>query len=131
VHRLEYLEDGRRFEPGAGNEVGIAGLAAALDLIAAIGPEVIQARIDVLTRLLTRILVAHGWDVFSPGAGHPIAGIVAGRPPMLTPRDAVKRLAERRVVCSSRQGAVRLSPHFYATRGELEAFDRILEKIGI
>ena len=131
LHRLEHLTDGRRFEPGAGNEVGIAGLAAALDLLSSVGPETIQARVEMLVRLLTRILLAHGWDVFSPGSGQPVAGIVAARPKNLTPKQAVKRLHERRVICSVRQGCVRFSPHFYATRGEMEALDRILEKTGL
>ena len=67
---------------------GIAGLAAALDLIAAVGQDNIQARVEMLTRLLTRILIGHGWDVFSPGSSHPIAGIVAARHPSVSPDDA-------------------------------------------
>jgi selenocysteine lyase/cysteine desulfurase len=131
LHHLEHHEDGRRFEPGAVNDVGIAGLGAALDLLVNIGQDNIQERVEMLSRLLTRILLAHGWDVFSPGSGHPIAGIVAARHPSVSPREAVKRLGERRVVCSVRQGSVRFSPHFYATRGELEALDTILEKVGL
>ncbi len=131
LHRLEHLTDGRRFEPGAGNEIGVAGLAAALDLLSAAGADTVQSRVETLTRLLTRMLIAHGWDVFSPGAAHPIAGIVAGRPAAVSPAETVRRLGERRVVCSSRQGSVRFSPHFYTTRGELEALDRILEKVGL
>ena len=131
LHRLEHVADGRRFEPGAGNEIGIAGLAAALDLLSAVGADTIQSRVETLTRLLTRMLIAHGWDVFSPGAAHPIAGIVAGRPATVSPSETVRRLGERRVVCSTRQGYVRFSPHFYTTRGELEALDRILEKVGL
>ncbi len=131
LRTLEWLEDGRRFEPGAANEVGIAGLAAALDLVSEVDREVIQARVENLARLLTRILLAHGWDVLSPGSGHPIAGIVAARHPNIPAREARRRLAERRVVCSARQGYLRLSPHFYITKGELEAFDRILEKAGM
>jgi cysteine desulfurase/selenocysteine lyase len=131
LERAEFLEDGRRFEPGATNEVGMAGLAAALDLITTIGREPIQARVEMLARLLTRVLLAHGWDVFSPGSGHPIAGIVAARHPNIAPREAARRLGERRVVVSVRQGYVRFSPHFYTTKGELEAFDRILEKTGL
>jgi selenocysteine lyase/cysteine desulfurase len=49
----------------------------------------------------------------------------------VAPSEAVRRLRDRHVVCSSRQGAVRFSPHFYTTRGELEALDRILEKLGL
>ena len=131
LHDLDLLDSGRRFEPGATNAVGIAGLGAALDLLTNVGRTDIQARVEMLARLLTRILLAHGWDVFSPGSGQPIAGIVAARPPGVAPQEAVERLAARKVVCSVRQGTVRLSPHFYTTKGELEAFDRILEKVGI
>jgi selenocysteine lyase/cysteine desulfurase len=128
---LELRTDGRRFEPGATNDIGVAGLAAALDLLTAVDRENIQTRVEVLSRLLTRILLAHGWDVFSPGSGHPIAGIVAARHPGVSPEEAARRLAERSVVVSVRQGYVRFSPHFYTTRGELEALDRILEKVGL
>jgi cysteine desulfurase/selenocysteine lyase len=131
LHRLELHEDGRRFEPGASNGVGVAGLAAGLDLVAAVDRENIQTRVETLARLLTRVLLAHGWDVFSPGSGHPIAGIVSARYPSVAPEDARRRLLDRRVAVSVRQGYVRFSPHFYTTRGEIEAFDRILEKIGL
>ena len=131
LHELEVLENGRRFEPGANNTVGTAGLGAALDLLNSVGHEQVQARVEVLSRLLTRILIAHGWDVFSPGSGQPIAGIVAARHPNVAPNEAADRLAQRKVVCSVRQGSVRLSPHFYTTRGELEALDTILEKVGL
>ncbi|NOZ79323.1 MAG: aminotransferase class V-fold PLP-dependent enzyme [Acidobacteria bacterium] len=131
LHALSFLQDGRRFEPGSNNGVGLAGLAAALDLLSQIGADVIAARIEMLSRLLTRILIAHGWELYSPGSGHPIAGIVAGRPPQVAPRSAVARLRERHVICSVRQGYVRLSPHFYVTKGEMAALDRILEKTGL
>lgn len=131
LHDLEFLESGRRFEPGAANTAGIAGLGAALDLLTSVGPDNIQARVELLARLLTRVLLAHGWDVFSPGSGQPIAGIVAARHPGVPPEEAVERLAQRKVVCSARQGSVRISPHFYTTKGEIEAFDRILEKVGL
>lgn len=127
----DLYEDGRRFEPGAFNDVGLAGLAAALDMLQTIGQGVIQSRVEMLSRLLTRVLLAHGWDVYSPGSGQPIAGIVAARHPNVAPSEARRRLLERRVVCSVRQGMVRFSPHFYMTRGELEALDRILEKVGL
>ena len=131
LDRLDYISDGRRFEPGAANDIGVAGLAAGLDIISSVGIEEIHARVEMLTRTITRILIAHGWDVLSPGAGHPIAGIVAARQPNVASREAARRLRERRVVCAVRQGYLRLSPHFYITRGELEALDRILEKTGL
>jgi selenocysteine lyase/cysteine desulfurase len=131
LHDLELLESGRRFEAGATNTVGIAGLGAALDLVNSVGHDNIQTRVELLSRLLTRILLAHGWDVFSPGSGQPIAGIIAARHPGVAPDEARSRLSQRKVVCSVRQGTVRFSPHFYTTKGELEAFDAILEKVGL
>lgn len=131
LHELELLDNGRRFEPGATNTAGIAGLGAALDLLTSVGLDQVQARVEMLSRLLTRILLGHGWDVFSPGSGQPIAGIVAARPRGVAPGEAANRLRQRKVVCSVRQGYVRFSPHFYTTRGELEALDTILEKIGL
>jgi selenocysteine lyase/cysteine desulfurase len=131
LDQLEVRDDGRKLEAGARNDIGIAGMAAALDMMCSIGRDQIQGRIEMLARQLTRILLAHGWDVYSPGSGQPIAGIVAARHPNVTPVEVRRRLLERRVICSVRQGYVRFSPHFYVTKGELEALDKILEKIGL
>jgi len=131
LRELRFLEDGRRFEAGSLNRIGMAGLAAALDLIFEAGPELIRSRVEMLHRLLARVLISHGWSVVSPGPGHPVAGIVAARRPGLPAHDAVKRLRERRVICSARQGNLRFSPHFYTTRGEIQAFEKILGKAGL
>lgn len=128
LHQVEYHEDGRRFEPGATNSVGLAGLAAALDLLTTVGPDAIHGRIESLNRALTRVLLAHGWDVRSPGSGHPVAGIVAGIPSEGDVREIRRALRDRHVICSVRQGLVRFSPHFYISGAELEALDRILTK---
>lgn len=124
----DYHDDGRRFEPGTANSVGLAGLSAALDLLTTVGQEVLSGRVESLNRALTRILLAHGWDLRSPGSGHPIAGIVAGLPPNGDAHEARRALEERHVICSVRQGLVRFSPHFYVSGAELEALDRILTK---
>ncbi len=131
LQELTFHLDGRRFEPGTADGAAVAGLAAALDLLTQVGTDVVQTRVEMLIRQLMRILIAHGWELFSPGPGHPVAGIVAARHPRVEPTEAVRRLAERHIVCSVREGFVRFSPHFYTTRGELEALDRILEKIGL
>lgn len=128
LEQPEYREDGRKFEPGATNSVGLAGLSAALDLLTTVGPEAIHGRVESLNRALTRILLAHGWDLRSPGSGHPVAGIVAGKPPGCEADEARLALRERHVICSARQGMVRFSPHFYTSGAELEALDRILTK---
>ncbi|MEN8164939.1 MAG: aminotransferase class V-fold PLP-dependent enzyme [Acidobacteriota bacterium] len=128
LEKPDYREDGRKFEPGATNSVGLAGMSAALDLLTTVGPETVLARVESLNRALTRILLAHGWDLRSPGSGHPVAGIVSGRPPGGDADEARRALEERHVICSVRQDLVRFSPHFYTSGAELEALDRILTK---
>ena len=131
LDQLEFHRDGRRFEAGARNVAGQAGLAAALDLLTTVGQDVIQQRVEQLNRSLTRLLVRRRWRVRSPGSGHQVAGIVAGRPPSGDADSARKALGDRHVVCSSRQGFVRFSPHFYVTSNELAALERIFDKCGL
>jgi len=129
LHDLEFREDGRKFEPGATPNVLVAGLAAALDLLLEAGIADVHARVVSHARTLTQLLLKAGWRVGSPGSGHPIAGIVAGRHPLLPVEDVARRLRERHIEVTARQGWVRFSPHFYATAGELEALGVILGKL--
>ncbi|MGD1147419.1 MAG: aminotransferase class V-fold PLP-dependent enzyme [Thermoanaerobaculaceae bacterium] len=129
LHDLEFHADGRRFEPGATPNVLVAGLAAALDLLLEVGVGEIHTRVVGHARTLTQVLLKAGWRVGSPGSGHPIAGIVAARHPLLPSDDVARRLRERHIEVTARQGWVRFSPHFYATAGELEALGVILGKL--
>jgi cysteine desulfurase/selenocysteine lyase len=129
LHELVYHEDGRRFEPGAMPNVLVAGLAAALDLLLEAGPDEVCDRIVLHARAITQFLLKAGWHVGSPGSAHPIAGIVAGRHPFLPAEEIARRLRERHIEVTARQGWVRFSPHFYATSGELDAFAVILGKL--
>ncbi len=129
LHELAFHEDGRKFEPGAMPNVLVAGLAAALDLILEVGPAEVYERVESHTRAITQALLKAGWQVGSPGSSHPIAGIVAARHPFLPADEIARRLRERHIEVTARQGWVRFSPHFYATSGELDALGVILGKI--
>ena len=129
LEELEFLTDGRRFEPGSPASILHAGLAAALDLVLEAGIEEIHERVVANARAIMQVLLKLGWHVGSPGSSHPIAGIVAARHPFLPEHEVVKRLRERSIEVSARQGWVRFSPHFYATAGELDALGVILGKL--
>ncbi len=129
LHDLEFLADGRRFEPGAMPNILVAGLAAALDLLLEAGIGEVHARVVAHARALTHLLLKAGWRVGSPGSAHPIAGIVAARHPVLPSEDVARRLRERHIEVTARQGWVRFSPHFYATAGEIDALGVILGKL--
>lgn len=129
LHELAFHEDGRRFEPGAMPNVLLAGLAAALDLLLEVGLEEVFERVVSHARAITQALLKAGWHVGSPGSAHPIAGIVAARHPFLPADEIARRLRERQIEVTARQGWVRFSPHFYATAGELDALAVILGKL--
>jgi cysteine desulfurase/selenocysteine lyase len=129
LDRFEPFADGRRFEPGSLPSVLVAGLAAALDLLAEVGIETVTDRVTTHARMLTEQLLALGWEVGSPGSGHPIAGIVAAHHPFIPAQEVARRLRARSIEVAARQGWVRFSPHFYATAGELEALRVILGKL--
>ncbi len=126
---LEPLDDGRRFEPGSPASILHAGLAAALDLLLEAGIAEVNERVVANARAVMQVLLRLGWEVGSPGSSNPLAGIVAGRHPFLPPHEVARRLRERSIEVSARQGWVRFSPHFYATAGELDALGVILAKL--
>jgi selenocysteine lyase/cysteine desulfurase len=129
LERFQPYEDGRRFEPGTLPTVLLAGLAAALELLLEAGLPAIHERVSLHSRTITHALLQLGWEVVSPGSGHPVAGIVAGRHPFLPPEEVARRLHARQIEVSAREGVVRFSPHFYTTQGELEALRVILGKL--
>jgi cysteine desulfurase / selenocysteine lyase len=129
LDELEFHGDGRRFEPGATPNVLVPGLAAALDLLLEAGLDNVHERIASHNRTLTRSLLELGWQVGSPGSSKEVAGIVAAKHPFLPSPEVARRLRERHIEVTARQGWVRFSPHFYATVGELEALKVILGKI--
>ncbi|MGV8040041.1 MAG: aminotransferase class V-fold PLP-dependent enzyme [Thermoanaerobaculaceae bacterium] len=129
LSELRFHRDGRRFEPGATPTILVAGLAAALELLLDAGLGEIHARVAAHNRTLARLLLELGWQVGSPGPSNQLAGIVAARHPYMPSHEVAKRLHERQIEVSARQGWVRFSPHFYATAGELEALKVILAKL--
>jgi len=129
LERYQPHEDGRRFEPGTLPTVLLAGLAAALELLLEAGLPTIHERVSLHCRTITHALLHLGWEVVSPGSGHPVAGIVAGRHPFLPAEEVARRLHARQIEVSAREGVVRFSPHFYITQGELEALRVILGKL--
>ncbi len=115
--------DSHRFESGFGNATGIAGLEAAVDLFQEAGPEAIEEHILGLGQRLIDGLEEYGYEVWGPREKAERSGIVSFRHPVHDAQALCKRLEEAGVVVCVREGAVRVSPHFYNTADEV---DRLL-----
>ncbi|RMG92016.1 MAG: aminotransferase class V-fold PLP-dependent enzyme [Zetaproteobacteria bacterium] len=123
----------RRFEPGSPNMLGIHALEASLSLIEEIGMDRIEKELLHRARQLVAWIQSHAdWILCSNDAEDRLSGIVSFR---LRGADGrmhsklVGRAMAGGLVCACRDGAVRLSPHFYCPVAEqLEKADEVIHR---
>jgi selenocysteine lyase/cysteine desulfurase len=118
--------DARRFEPGSFNTVGLAAFNASLRLLLTIGIDRIWERVRRLTEAALESAGRAGYEILTPRKPEERSGIVTFRLPGVDAPALWKALLSRGVVCASRSGGIRISPHFYNTPEEIERFFGIL-----
>jgi len=115
-----YRDDARRFEVITLPYQDFAGLNASLDLFFEVGLPTVYASVERLaTRIVDWALANRDVRLVTPAERARRAGTVA-----VAPRDPVaasERLTAAGVIHSLREGAIRLSPHFYNTEEEIDA----------
>jgi len=114
----------RRFELATLPYQDVAGLNASLELLLELDIGCIQAHLQRLHQPVLAWADRRGARVVSPRGAHG-SGIVC-----LAPDDvgaAFRRLKAARIICSLREGALRLSPHAYNTVEELERVAAVLD----
>ncbi|HVT02543.1 MAG TPA: aminotransferase class V-fold PLP-dependent enzyme [Thermoanaerobaculia bacterium] len=139
------LNDGRRFEAGSANTIGIYGARASLGLLNGIGIDVIEREVVRLANLLRDRLHSIG---FVSGLSSPTqSGIVGVTPPVvdldrlrqkigeipggISDRSTAILLLHRwleihDIICAPREGMLRFSPHFYNDEREIERVVEVL-----
>lgn len=120
-YKLDYRNGAERFECGTLNTVGVYGLGAAIDLFLEVGPEKIEQYLLSLSDYLAERLTSKGYDVVSPRAAGETSAIVTCRHERHTPRDLHRLLSARNIQTAPRMNRLRISPHFYNTREEVDA----------
>ena len=130
VDRSNYMDynftlkdDATRFECGSLNTLGICGLGGSLELLLNAGIDRVQERVLALTDHLCAGLEAAGCDVFSSRAPGEKSGIVTFTPAHGEVKSLHRRLREAGVICSFRNGKIRVSPHAY---NNVDDIDRLL-----
>jgi len=118
--------DCRRYESAQKNLLGIAGLNEALRMINRLGIRAVERRILDITDHLCRLLTEGGFKVFSPRGEGEKSGIVTFVPRRGKADDVCAHLRRRRIIVVPRRGMIRVSPHFYNTREEM---DRLVEAL--
>ena len=117
--------DARRFELITLPYQDFAGFNSSLGLLMEIGVERIEAHLRQLHEPVLAWAERSGARIVSP-RGAQGSGILC-----LGPADvggAFRRLKAARIICSLREGAIRLSPHAYNTVDEMERVVAVLEE---
>lgn len=119
----------RRFEAGSPNSLGQAALSAGLELLHSVGIGAIEERVLHNTGwLLERLVAMPGLTVLSRPEPARRSGIVTVRPNAATAVRLHRELRALGVDCAVRGQAIRLSPHYYQGRDELERLAAGIER---
>ncbi|MCD6240765.1 aminotransferase class V-fold PLP-dependent enzyme, partial [Candidatus Bathyarchaeota archaeon] len=124
IWNLRLSKTASRFEVGGPNVIGCIGAAAALKLILGYGIEKIENRILSLTDYLIDRVREAGWKLQTPEEKSYRSGIVNFL--VDKPMERVEQLAKKGIIVSARANGIRVSPHFYNTREEI---DRLVSEL--
>ncbi|TVQ93459.1 MAG: aminotransferase class V-fold PLP-dependent enzyme [Chromatiaceae bacterium] len=112
--------DARRFECGSPNMLGVHALEASLGLLEETGIAVIAAAITERIDHLIALIDAHGFELLTPRAAERRAGILTFRVPGVDQAALHRELMARNLLCASRGGGIRFSPHFHTDPEQLD-----------
>ncbi|HET7463058.1 MAG TPA: aminotransferase class V-fold PLP-dependent enzyme [Longimicrobium sp.] len=124
---FEYRDDAGRFSLGTPAIPTLYTALGGLDIFAEAGPSRIYERIRALTEDLVARLKDAGFELKTAADAAHRSGIILVRHPDAP--GAVQRLALRGIIVDHRAGYVRVSPHFYNTVAENEAFVAALREV--
>jgi len=111
----------RRFECGSPNMLGIHALNTSVELLMETGLETIGRKvIENSTFLINQLQSIPAIEVLTNSALNRLSGIVTFRSQAFPAEKMLEYLSQQGVFCAARGGGIRLSPHFYTPRSQLE-----------
>ena len=118
VHNLHYASSARRFETGSPPVPNVYASLAALRLLAGVGLDVIQAHVQALAGHFIEGARRRGLALLTPEEP-------ADRGPLVMVRSTdapklIETLAREGILCSTRDGSLRVSLHYYNTEADVD-----------
>lgn len=125
----EPARSARRFECGSPNLLGAHALSASLSLLLEAGMQEVERRVRENAGLLLEFIEAdpRRFRLLTPRERY--AGIVTFAVSGGEAKLLVESLRARGVACAYRGGGIRLSPHFYHSRAELEDAWSVIDRL--
>lgn len=118
---LNYRDGALRFECGTLNSAGVYGLGAAIDLFLEVGPAEVEAYLLGLSDYLAERLTVKSYNVISSRLPGETSGVVTCTHEQHSPRELHRLLRAKNIITAPRANRLRISPHFYNTREEVDA----------
>ncbi|MDQ3011302.1 MAG: aminotransferase class V-fold PLP-dependent enzyme [Acidobacteriota bacterium] len=122
----DYSASAQRFEPGALNTAGIVGLGAAIELFLQIGLEQIESYLFELGDYLCERLSERGYQVVSSRRAGEKSAVICCLHDRFSASALYQILNTHRIITTPRLGRLRISPHLYNTREEV---DQLIESL--
>jgi cysteine desulfurase / selenocysteine lyase len=119
-----YAAGAQRFEPGALNTAGVMGLGAAVELFQQVGLERIETYLLELGDYLCGRLQERGYHIFSSRRAGEQSAVFCCQHERYSAEELYQRLNAERIITTPRLGRLRISPHFYNTK---EDIDRLVQ----
>jgi selenocysteine lyase/cysteine desulfurase len=126
VHHLDFANAARRFETGSPPVPNVYAASAAIELIAEAGLDTIGRHVQNLASLLIRSIRQRGLRLLTPeepALRGPLVMIGSTDAPRL-----VEALATEGILCSVRDGSLRISLHYYNTAADVQAVLAALDR---
>jgi selenocysteine lyase/cysteine desulfurase len=119
-YNLNYREGALRFECGTLNTAGVYGLRAAIDLFLEVGPAEIDGYLVGLSGHLAERLESKGYKIISSRLPGETSAVVTCTHDQHPPRELYRLLRAKKIITAPRANRLRISPHFYTTRQEID-----------
>ncbi|MEM3673198.1 MAG: aminotransferase class V-fold PLP-dependent enzyme [Candidatus Bathyarchaeia archaeon] len=124
IWSLKLADTASRFEIGSPSFISFVGAKEALKMLLNFGIENVERRIINLTDHLIETVKGLGLELQTPEERQYRSGIVNFK--IDKPREITRRLVEKCIIVSARAHGIRVSPHFYNTKEEI---DKLVEEV--
>jgi len=123
--RLEYADNADRFQLGTWSVLGVYAAIEGMELIKEIGPENIESHIESITQHAFDYGSANGLISISPESPKERGAIISFL--VRNPHEIEMKLKKRGIVTSARDVGLRLAPHFFNNKEDVEtAIDQLI-----
>ncbi|WLD94762.1 aminotransferase class V-fold PLP-dependent enzyme [Alkalihalobacillus sp. AL-G] len=126
IKQVKYAQGARRFDSGTPAMMNGFAANSALEVILDVGIDRIEAHLKELSEHTYQQAIRYGMTVKSPASPTDRGSMIA----VLTPNapEVEKQLKEQNIIVSARNDVIRIAPHFYNTKEDINCALQALEK---